>query len=146
MDNLKQFKLGPGFKFDTNPEHQSTVQMFNGMPGGMLSISSAGGTGGDVIVWATHPKTDGWSPPKKNPSAQTTHDKSIPAQVEGVLVAFDGADVSKTLWNSDLKAQDSLGEFSKFTPPTIANGRVYVATFSGELQVYGLCGTPSICK
>lgn len=32
--------------------------------------------------------------------------------------------------------RDDIGEAAKFTPPTIANGQVYVATFSGELVVY----------
>jgi outer membrane protein assembly factor BamB len=96
-----------------------------GMPGGMLSLSSdAVSPSGDVIVWATHPKDDAWSP--KNP-------------VDGVVYAFDGADVSKLLWRSDTRKQDEVGEYSKFTAPTIANGHVYVATFSGQVQVYGLC-------
>ena len=32
----------------------------------------------------------------------------------------------------------TLGDFAKFTPPTVANGRVYMATFSNQLVVYGL--------
>ena len=32
----------------------------------------------------------------------------------------------------------TLGNFAKFTPPTVANGRVYMATFSNQLVVYGL--------
>ncbi|HWY21862.1 MAG TPA: hypothetical protein VNX26_11630 [Candidatus Acidoferrum sp.] len=142
MDYLKQFKWVNG-KFQTNPESQSTGPMIPGMPGGMLSIStsSPSQTGGDVIVWATHPKTDAWAPPPANPSNQ-----SIPTPIDGVLYAFNASDVSKNLWNSDMKPGDKLGEFSKFAPPTIANGRVYVATFSGQVQVYGLCGAPSICK
>ena len=32
----------------------------------------------------------------------------------------------------------TLGSFAKFTPPTVANGRVYMATFSNQLVVYGL--------
>jgi outer membrane protein assembly factor BamB len=143
MDNLKQFREGSGFKFNPTPEKESTVKSFEGMPGGMLSISSAGGGqpgAGDVLVWATHPKADAWAPDR------STQSPSVPLPVDGILYAFDGADVSKNLWNSDLRPQDHLGEFSKFAPPTIANGRVYVATFSGELQVYGLCGVPSSCE
>ena len=35
-------------------------------------------------------------------------------------------------------AQDHLGNFAKFTPVTVANGKVYAATFSNRLAVYGL--------
>ena len=35
-------------------------------------------------------------------------------------------------------ARDSLGTLAKFTAPTIANGKVYVPTFSNKLVVYGL--------
>ena len=34
--------------------------------------------------------------------------------------------------------RDSLGTLAKFVAPTIANGKVYMATFSGRLNVYGL--------
>jgi hypothetical protein len=102
---------------------QSNVPVAHGMPGGMLSISSPGGIGGDVIVWATHPNADAWSPT---------------SPVGGVLYAFDAQDVSKNLWRSDMSPGDDLGEYSKFTSPTIANGRVYVATASDQIQVYGL--------
>ena len=37
--------------------------------------------------------------------------------------------------------------FAKFCPPTVINGRVYVSTFSNQLQVYGLLGLlPAIQK
>jgi hypothetical protein len=43
------------------------------------------------------------------------------------------------LWNSlQNPTRDDLGSFAKFCPPTIANGKVYQATFSGQLAVYGL--------
>jgi len=35
-------------------------------------------------------------------------------------------------------ARDGLGDLAKFTSPTIANGKVYVPTFSNRLVVYGL--------
>ena len=38
--------------------------------------------------------------------------------------------------------RDALGEYPKFTPPTIANGHVYAATFEGRLEVYGLLAKP----
>jgi outer membrane protein assembly factor BamB len=56
-----------------------------------------------------------------------------------MLRAFD-ATTLRELWNSTLDPSfaDLLGDCSKFSPPTIANGKVYVATFSNRLVVYGL--------
>jgi hypothetical protein len=36
---------------------------------------------------------------------------------------------------------DSVGTFGKFAAPTVANGRVYVATFDNKLVVYGALDT-----
>ncbi len=146
MDHLKQFVWSAG-KFNTTPEHQSTgVAVVDGMPGGMLSISSTGNN--DGIVWATHPKADdAWAPPPAQVSSQPAVPQSVPKPVAGMLFAFDALDVTKPLWTSDMRAggKDSVGEFAKFASPSIWNGHVYVPTFSGQIQVYGLCGTPSKC-
>ena len=57
----------------------------------------------------------------------------------GALRAID-ASTLKELWNSDQRpgGSDRLGNVAKFTPVTIANGKVYVPTFSNKLVVYGL--------
>lgn len=99
-------------------------------PGGILSISGNGG--GDPanpgvpesgIVWAQIPVSE-------NAHGQVA---------QGMLRAFDAQDLSRELWNSEMnRTRDRLGLFGKYAPPTIANGKVYVATFSGAVQVYGL--------
>jgi hypothetical protein len=60
--------------------------------------------------------------------------------VKGTLRAFDARDLNVELWTSDKNpdGDDRLGDFAKFCPPIVANGKVYVATFSRELVVYGL--------
>ena len=53
--------------------------------------------------------------------------------------AFDATNLATELWDSTQNlARDDVGNFAKYNPPTIANGKVYVASFSGQLQVYGL--------
>ncbi len=53
--------------------------------------------------------------------------------------AFDATNLNVELWNSKQNAaRDDVGNFAKFCPPTIANGKLYVATFSNQLLVYGL--------
>ena len=93
------------------------------MPGGMLSVSADGSRRGTGIVWATHP-VDGDA------------NRQI---VRGMIRALDASDLSRELWNSTQDpARDELGNCSKFSAPTVANGKVYVATFSNKLVVYGL--------
>lgn len=87
-----------------------------------LSLSANGGENG--IVWLT----TGNSTVDGNPAA---------------LHALDATRVSNELWNSDLNSsRDQPGTFAKFVGPTVANGRVYVPTFSNTVAVYGqLSGT-----
>ncbi len=118
-DVLKAFQFGNG-TFNTTPVAQSGLNAF--FPGGMLAVSANGSTPGTGIVWATTATSD------------TSY--SVAA---GTLRAFDASDVSHVLWDSDQNAaRDTLGNFAKFASPTIANGKVYVPTFSNQLAVYGL--------
>jgi len=56
-----------------------------------------------------------------------------------VLRALDAADVTHEIWNSLMvPSRDDLGTFAKFAPVTVADGKVFAATFSNQLCVYGL--------
>jgi len=92
------------------------------MPGAVLSLSASGSIAGTGIVWGAHP----------------TSQNAVAASVPGTLRAFDAQDVSRELWNSDMVAADALGKFGKFAAPTISNGKVFVATQSNQVLVYGL--------
>jgi outer membrane protein assembly factor BamB len=52
----------------------------------------------------------------------------------GALRAID-ASTLKELWNSNQEPDptERLGNVAKFTPVTVANGKVYVPTFSNKL-------------
>jgi streptogramin lyase len=104
--------------------------------GGYLSISANGNQTGTGIVWATHGVAN------SNPSNGANGATSA-----GVLYAFNADDVTKVLWDSTKTnpagLSNSLASFSKYCPPTIANGKVYVGTFSNKLEVYGLLSPPS---
>jgi hypothetical protein len=99
-----------------------------GMPGGMLSLSANQKTPGTAILWASFP-------PFLNANLQV---------VEGELIAynasqFDSQNRLVMLWRSHQNpSRDDYGNFAKFCCPTIANGKVYQATFSNKLHVYGL--------
>jgi hypothetical protein len=126
-DQLKAFAYD-GMKFDATKPLSTSVYGFPQdelrMPGGMLSLSWDGKHNESAIVWASHP----------------TDDDAMNKTVDGTLRAFDARDLNRELWNSDMDAEgsDRVGSFAKFCPPVVANGKVYVATFSRELAVYGL--------
>jgi hypothetical protein len=71
----------------------------------------------------------------------------------GILHAYDADDIRHELWNSlQVPARDDCGEYSKMAPPTIANGKVYLASFgtenvgTGQFCVYGLLPARSAAK
>jgi hypothetical protein len=51
--------------------------------------------------------------------------------------------VSEEIYNTDMNsARDAPGNFTKFAPPVVANGKVYVSTQTNAVSVYGLlCGS-----
>jgi hypothetical protein len=93
-----------------------------GQNGAFLSVSSNGSDDSTAILWASH---------AANGDAESTTDP-------GILHAFSATDVSRELWNSSEDPNDQPGDYAKFVSPTIANGKVYLATFSNQLVVYGL--------
>ena len=132
-DTLRRFKFIDGkFKLEGTSEITTPTR---GMSGAMLSISAQETRSG--IVWATHP-TGCICDPRTSDCTMTKYwcdaNESV---VPGTLRAIDGSTL-KELWNSDRDPADRLGNVAKFTPVTVANGKLYVATFSNKLVVYGL--------
>ena len=57
----------------------------------------------------------------------------------GILRAVEAASQNHEIWNSDMNAGDNVGgNTRKLSCPTIANGKVYLATQSSKLNVYGI--------
>lgn len=107
------------------------IKTRDGMPGAMLSVSANGQTMGSAIVWASLPPFD-------NANMNT---------VVGELVAYDAAQFDAQgrlvlLWRSHQNPTDDVGSFPKFCCPTIADGKVFHATFSNKLRIYGLRNAP----
>ena len=97
-----------------------------GMPGGRLVVSSNGTAPRTGVVWGTYPV-------QGNANAQVVH---------GALVAYDTTTVAtgklKQLFHSDANGANNLGNFAKYSTPVVANGKVYVGTFSNKVVQYGL--------
>jgi len=118
-DVIKAWRFN-GANLNTTPVSQGSISGTNGVAA--LSISANGSTSSTGILWATRPTAS-----------------SNPGPAPGIVYAFDASNLSHELWDSQQNsARDALGNWAKFNPPTIENGKVYVATFSGQLVVYGL--------
>ena len=127
-DFLKAYHFN-GATFDTGIVSESTIASPCGESGGVLTLSANGSTGGSGIIWSSMPLAD-------------NGDHGVH---QGVLRAFNADDLTKELWNSRLNAaRDDSGNWAKYSPPTVVNGRVYLASFpadgvsSAPLNVYGL--------
>ena len=115
-DNVRAFHYQNG-KFNTKA--LKGIMGNKGMPGGFLSVSANGRENG--ILWGAIPyKDDAWV-----------------EIVRGTLRAFD-AETLELLWSTDVNDPADNFDFAKYVPPTVANGKVYLPTFSDRLNVYGL--------
>jgi hypothetical protein len=130
-DNLRQYKFNRATGMFLLPDYAEspTAAPAGGMPGGILALSANGTNAGSGIVWASHPFSG-----------------DANGQVRpGVLRAYNAQNVDTELWNSErVGSRDSVGSFAKYCPPTVANGKVYLATFSNRLDVYGLLPSPTL--
>jgi hypothetical protein len=124
-DFVRKFAM-TGATFNETPVALGTVsnlQVGGQDPVGNLAITSSGSTAGTGILWGMRPNA--------NPDHTT---------VAGTFYAFSADDLH-TLWSSAMNsARDGMGSYAKFVPPTVANGKVYLATHSNQLLVYGLLG------
>jgi hypothetical protein len=107
----------------------SALGNIGGMTGGMISVSSSGANNG--IVWTLAP-VDG---------------NANQAVVAGIVRAYDATAFAQTNNTDDTRKLKLLWDsttagvtfnFSKFCPPMVADGKLYVATYSGRVDVYAL--------
>ncbi len=115
-DSIKAFAIRNGM-LSTSPVSQSAAIYH--LTRGTVSISANGNNNG--IVWAVH--TDAYYDPHQGPA---------------VLHAYDARNLTHELYNSNQRlTRDNPGPASKFTVPTVANGKVFVGT-ANQLSIYGL--------
>jgi len=122
-DQLRAFPFNRGSNtFTVSNEVISTVSGPTGQSGAVISVSSNGTTDGTGIVWTSYAA-----------SGDAEHTVS-----PGILRAFDANNITKELWDNSQVSSDGAGNFAKFSSPTVANGHVYLPTFSNQVVVYGL--------
>jgi hypothetical protein len=111
-----------GSTFDTNPILRGAISASFGSPGAILTVSANAEAVNSGIVWASMP-------------ISKSADSNV---VPGVLRAIN-AETLQEIWNSEeTSRRDGLGNLAKFVPPLVVNGKVYMATFSNAVEVYGL--------
>ncbi len=112
-DNLRAYAFNRATsRFNPSPASQNPTYK-TGYHSATLAVSGNGAQTGTGIVWAVTPNS--------------------------ILHAFDASNVASELWNSSFNSgRDSLPSAPRFTEATVANGKVYVATHSNQVAVYGL--------
>jgi outer membrane protein assembly factor BamB len=128
VDYLRVYNFN-GTTFNTTPTFKGAQQAI-GHPGASLSISANGTSNG--ILWAT-----------TNTASASDGSGAWHGTEPGILYAYNLSGMGQIWNNTQNKTRDYCGNYAKFTPPTIVNGKVYLPSFgsastkSGFLCVYG---------
>lgn len=120
-----------GFRGEGTQFSSGDLPAPGGMPGGRLVVSSNGTNANTGVLWGVYPV-------QGNANSEVVH---------GALVAYDATAVVgngklKQLFHSDTNAANDMGNFAKYSTPVVANGKVYVGTFSNKVVQYGLGDGP----
>lgn len=135
-DRLRAFAFN-GSLFTTAPVMTGSYELPSGMPGGIVSLSANGNDATTGVLWATTPIGNA------NPSTRLGELRAYNASATGQQNA---------IWSSADNPADRVGNFAKFNPPMVADGKVFVGSFSSlddpatpanefsqdKLVVYGL--------
>ncbi len=126
-DLPKAFRFN-GSTFQSSPVSVGTIRNVAGdASNAALAVSSNGDTPGSGILW----------------SAASASGDPAHSPMPGILRAFDATNLANELWDSNQNsARDKPGSYAKYVSPVIANGKVYLATVSGDVVVYGLLAPP----
>ena len=120
-DFVHAYRFDPAArKFQQAPFATGAILPTMGMPAGMMTLSASGSNAGTGILWATLPRI------------ADANQMTVP----GNLYAFNAENL-KLLWTSDGPGDD-IYSFAKGSPPMVANGKVYVASISSFVSVFGL--------
>ena len=121
-DVVRSYRLF-GNQFETTPLSMGSDVTV--IPGAAMTVSSNGDDSASAILWSMGPVDDG----------RDTLREFGPMTVR----AYNALDLTQELWNSSMNAaRDDPGNYAKFAAPVVANGKVFVPTFSNQLVVYGL--------
>jgi len=132
-DHLRSYSIGDRFvSCNTNnpapttshncPSSAQSDDFIDHHPGGILALS-ANGAELSAIVWASTTRTV--NGPGKLMAFKALPEPTAPGELAKI-------------WDSDQCEEDRLDAGSDFVPPTVANGKVYLATQANRVEVFGL--------
>jgi hypothetical protein len=127
VDTLKGYSIAPDYSHLTALADGQSDQVGLGYQGANIAISANGNDPASGILWATMPA------------------RNSKLLQPGYLKAYHASDFSsgvfQELWsNIDPEHPEETFHFAKFSQPLVANGKVFLPTFSGQVVVYGLTG------
>jgi hypothetical protein len=133
-DYLRSYPVSDKFEgCDTNrpapttshncPSSAQSADFADRHPGGVLALSADGTDAATAIVWASVSRV--MNGPGKLIAFKAVPEPSTPTHLT-------------KLWDSELCEEDRLEGGADFIPPTVANGKVYIATGANRVEVFGL--------
>ncbi|HEY2517147.1 MAG TPA: hypothetical protein VGI39_40015 [Polyangiaceae bacterium] len=127
-DHLKAYQRDSSsstFRFLPTPIDAPALAPARGMPGGFITVATDSQSAGGVVFAAV---------------PQTPNQDSL-----GTLVAYDAVPNRDGTLHQVWSAYNTDNfRFAKFVPPTIADGKVFLATFSNAVEVYGPGAGPDL--
>jgi outer membrane protein assembly factor BamB len=107
-----------------------------GMPGAFLAVTSNQAKTNTGVVWSLAPLSG-----DANRHVVEGIVRAYDASVLDPVGNPDGTQRLKLLWDSKHIPNNSF-KFSKFCPPVVADGKLFVATYEGRVDVYSLAAPP----
>jgi hypothetical protein len=101
-----------------------------GMPGGFMSLSANADKPGTALLWALIPYGDA--------NAQITTGRFLCYDPENFVTDQYGKPQLKVLWDS--QQWNITFSHPKFNVPVVSGGKIFVPTYDGRVDVYGLAG------
>jgi outer membrane protein assembly factor BamB len=139
-ESLRAYSLDPSGKVTLRAKSLAIASPYSpgigGMPGGFPVISCNGSKPNTGIIWATAPRF-GDAYKHLVEGILRAYDATKPDQVKN----SDGSARLHLLWKST-QIPNNTFTHSKFCPPVVADGKVFVPTYDGRVDVYGLEETP----
>jgi hypothetical protein len=104
-----------------------------GMPGGFMTLSANGDKPGTALLWALIPYGDA--------NAEITPGRLLCYDPENFAPASSGygGQQLKVLWDS--QQWNITFDHPKFNVPVVSGGKIFVPTYDGRIDVYGLAGS-----
>jgi outer membrane protein assembly factor BamB len=109
-----------------------------GMPGGFLAVTSNQANVDTGIVWAVTPLSG-----DANRHVVEGIVRAYDASVLDPIPNADGTKRLKLLWDSKHIPGNTF-KFNKFCPPVVADGKLFVTTYEGRVDVYELAAPPHL--